>query len=84
MKTHSNGADIAAKHGKTVAILVDLQGPKIRIGVLKIKKLHLKEGQAFYSRYSLWMKMQVMKQLCRLRYKNLPSDVRPGDTLLLR
>ena len=30
--------NIAQKHGKVVAILVDLQGPKIRIGRFKDKK----------------------------------------------
>src|SRR3990167_1427137 len=39
--------DIAARHGKTIAILVDLQGPKIRIGRFRENKIHLKEGQAF-------------------------------------
>src|SRR5580658_8978482 len=39
--------DIAARHEITVAILVDLQGPKIRIGRFKNKKISLKEGQRF-------------------------------------
>src|SRR5579883_3001103 len=39
--------EIAARHGKTVAILVDLQGPKIRIGRFKNKKIQLREGQPF-------------------------------------
>src|SRR6187397_1130244 len=39
--------DIAAKHKTTVAILVDLQGPKIRIGRFKNKNIHLREGQDF-------------------------------------
>src|ERR1051326_1189192 len=39
--------EIAAKHEKIVAILVDLQGPKIRIGRFKNKRIHLKEGQTF-------------------------------------
>src|SRR5882672_3875018 len=39
--------EIAARHSKPVAILVDLQGPKIRIGRFKNKKIHLEEGQEF-------------------------------------
>src|SRR5665213_948466 len=39
--------EIAARHSKTVALLVDLQGPKIRIGRFKNKKVNLKDGQAF-------------------------------------
>src|SRR5579872_793612 len=39
--------DIAAKHEIIVAILIDLQGPKIRIGRFKNKKIQLNEGQSF-------------------------------------
>src|SRR5438128_1413799 len=38
---------IAAELNKIVAILVDLQGPKIRIARFKNKKIQLKEGQSF-------------------------------------
>src|SRR3990167_4924704 len=39
--------EIAARHEISVAILVDLQGPKIRIGRFKDKKIILAEGQKF-------------------------------------
>src|SRR6478735_2388805 len=39
--------ELAAKHDRPVAILVDLQGPKIRIGRFQNKKIVLKEGQTF-------------------------------------
>lgn len=73
---------IAAKHKITVAILVDLQGPKIRIGRFKDKKIYLKEGQSFLLDTDL-DEQAGTSEMVSLAYKNLPRDVRPGDTLLL-
>ena len=73
---------IAAQHGITVAILVDLQGPKIRIGRFKDKKILLKEGQPFVLDAAL-DESEGTDQTVSLGYKNLPRDVKPGDTLLL-
>ncbi len=39
--------EIAARHERPVAILVDLQGPKIRVGRFKEGKIHLQAGQTF-------------------------------------
>ena len=39
--------DIAAKHGRFVALLGDLQGPKIRIAKFANKKIELKIGDQF-------------------------------------
>lgn len=74
--------EIAAKHEITVAILVDLQGPKIRIGRFKNKKVHLKEGQAFVLDTML-DEGAGDENTVSLAYEDLPRDVRPGDTLLL-
>lgn len=74
--------DIAAKHGITVAILVDLQGPKIRIGRFKNKKITLVEQQEFVLDASLDDDTGDERNVS-LGYKNLPKDVRAGDTLLL-
>lgn len=74
--------DIAHKHQIAVAILVDLQGPKIRIGRFKDKKIHLREGQSF----TLDTQMDEnagTEQAVALGYEKLPQDVNPGDTLLL-
>lgn len=73
---------IAAEYGKTVAILVDLQGPKIRIARFKNKKIQLQEGQAFVLDTTLGDE-EGTEQSVSLDYKNLPYDVRAGDTLLL-
>jgi pyruvate kinase len=71
---------LARRAGRAVGVLVDLQGPKIRIGRFRDNKILLQPGQKF-----------VLDADCALGdentvgldYKNLPSDVRPGDTLLL-
>lgn len=74
--------DLAAKHNKTVAILIDLQGPKIRIGRFKNKKIILKEGQAFTLDTAMDENAGDETGVA-LSYENLPRDVQQGDTLLL-
>ncbi len=71
---------LARKAGRSVGVLVDLQGPKIRIGRFANDKITLAPGHKF-----------VLDAECKLGddsrvgldYKNLPQDVSPGDTLLL-
>ncbi len=74
--------EIAAQHEKPVAILVDLQGPKIRIGRFKHQKVFLSEGQSFILDTQL-NENDGNEQAVALSYQNLTNDVRPGDTLLL-
>src|SRR5579862_2853524 len=74
--------DIAARHHITVALLVDLQGPKIRIGRFKNNKITLKEGQSFILDTMLGDN-EGTEQTVALGYKNLTRDVQPQDTLLL-
>lgn len=73
---------IAMRHGKIVAILVDLQGPKIRIGRFKNKKIVLKEDQTFVLDTAL-PEDAGDHETVALGYENLPRDVHPNDTLLL-
>ncbi|MEO8965392.1 MAG: pyruvate kinase [Gammaproteobacteria bacterium] len=73
---------LAAEHGKSVAILVDLQGPKIRVARFKNKKVLLKEGQHFVLDTDLGDD-EGTEETVSLDYKNLPNDVHAGDTLLL-
>ncbi|WP_293998518.1 pyruvate kinase [Sphaerotilus sp.] len=73
--------EIAARVGKPVAIMADLQGPKIRVGKFAEGKVMLENGAKFVldaSRTELGDIAGV-----GLDYKELPRDVRPGDTLLL-
>jgi pyruvate kinase len=73
--------EVAAKAGKQVAIMADLQGPKIRVGKFENGKIELVNGASFIldaDRTELGNQEAV-----GLDYKELPRDVKPGDTLLL-
>jgi pyruvate kinase len=73
--------DVARRVGKPVAIMADLQGPKIRVGKFAEGKVMLENGMPFVldaARTELGDLGGV-----GLDYKELPRDVRPGDTLLL-
>ena len=71
---------LARKAGRAVGVLVDLQGPKIRIGRFEKDRIVLRPRQKF-----------ILDAECKLGntqrvgldYVNLPRDVRDGDTLLL-
>ncbi|MDR3490600.1 MAG: pyruvate kinase [Gammaproteobacteria bacterium] len=73
---------IAKECDKTVAILADLQGPKIRISRFKNQKINLIEGQSFVFDTELGND-EGDEESVSLDYKSLPQDVRPGDTLVL-
>lgn len=66
--------------GKPIAILQDLQGPKIRTGLLQDGEVKLEEGALFTITTE-----EVPGDAARVSttYQNLPGDVRPGDTILL-
>jgi pyruvate kinase len=61
-------------------VLVDLQGPKIRIGKFKDNKIELVAGAKFVLDAECKLGDQ---NVVGLDYTNLPKDVRKGDTLLL-
>ena len=72
--------DAAHSIGREVAIMADLQGPKIRIGKFAAGKVTLKPGQSFA--------LDAQRELgdengVGLDYKELPRDVAPGVVLLL-
>ncbi|HEX2826350.1 MAG TPA: pyruvate kinase [Burkholderiales bacterium] len=71
---------LARKAGRAVGVLVDLQGPKIRIGKFSDGSINLVGGESFVLDAE-----RTMGDIggVGLDYKNLPKDVRKGDTLLL-
>ena len=73
--------EIAAKVGKPVALMADLQGPKIRVGKFAEGKVMLQAGAAFVLDAQRAEPGDALA--VGLDYKELPRDVRPGDTLLL-
>ncbi len=73
--------ECAARVGKPVALMADLQGPKIRVGKFADGKVVLAPGDAFVldaARTELGDANAV-----GLDYKELPRDVKAGDVLLL-
>ena len=74
--------EISEKHGKYVAILGDLQGPKIRISRFKDKKVELLEGQDFLLDLDL-DKDAGDNEKVGVDYQALAKDCTPGDILLL-
>ena len=66
--------------GKAVGILVDLQGPKIRLGKFKEDKIELVKGQTFTITTEDILGDQ---DICSTTYKGLPGDVKVGDMLLI-
>ena len=73
--------EIAKRCGKEVAIMADLQGPKIRVGKFVGDKTLLEPGQKFVldgATTELGTNERV-----GLDYRELPRDVKAGDILLL-
>lgn len=71
----------AAAVGRTVGILADLQGPKIRVRKFENDKITLNKGDAFILDASL--EGLGNQQRVGLDYKELPNDVDVGTVLLL-
>ncbi|MDD4911712.1 MAG: pyruvate kinase [Sideroxydans sp.] len=71
----------AAAVGRTVGILADLQGPKIRVRKFQNDKIVLNKGDAFILDASL--DGLGNQERVGLDYKELPNDVEVGTVLLL-
>ncbi len=71
----------AAACGRTVGILVDLQGPKIRVGKFENDKIILNNGDTFI--LDAARTTPGNQQCVGLDYKELPNDVSKGSVLLL-
>ena len=74
--------EIAAKLGCYVAVMGDLQGPKIRVSTFKDGKVQLKKGQSFALDADL-EPLAGDETAVGIDYKDLPNDVKSGDILLL-
>jgi pyruvate kinase len=74
----------AAECGREVAIMADMQGPKIRVGKFEEGKIFLENGDKFILDAKWGDNGELGNQeRVGLDYKALPRDVRPGDKLLL-
>src|SRR3989304_113064 len=73
---------IAEEEKKIIGILLDLQGPKLRIAKFKTKEIVLVEGARFILDADLPPDEGSLDAV-GLDYKFLPNDVKSGDHLLL-
>jgi pyruvate kinase len=71
----------AANVGRTVGILADLQGPKIRVRKFETDKITLNKDDTFILD-AAWDKLGNQERV-GLDYKELPNDVSKGSVLLL-
>ena len=73
--------EAARAAGRTVGILADLQGPKIRVRKFENDKIVLNPGDRFILD-AAWDRLGNQQRV-GLDYKELPNDVKKNDTLLL-
>lgn len=77
---YANVRKAADDAGKPVAVLVDLQGPKIRLGKFEAGPYELAEGDIFKITTE---DIIGTKEISSTTFKGLPNDVKPGDFLLI-
>ncbi|GJL75283.1 MAG: pyruvate kinase [Nitrosomonas sp.] len=80
MKYAEMTRSIAQSLGRTVGVLADLQGPKIRIGKFEQGRIKLNVGDKFILDAACELGNQ---ERVGLDYKELPNDVETGATLML-
>jgi len=71
---------VSKKTGKPIAILMDLQGPKIRIGHFGDGPVRVKAGELFTI---VTDDVPGTQHIVGTSYKNLPNDVKPDDNILI-
>ncbi|TFD38802.1 pyruvate kinase [Cryobacterium sp. TMT1-19] len=77
---YANVRKAANDSGRAVAVMVDLQGPKIRLGKFEGGPYELALGDIFKITTE---EILGTKELSGTTYKGLPQDVKPGDFLLI-
>jgi len=75
---------ISSEYGKNIAIMLDLQGPKIRIGKLE-KEVLVRKGQNVFltpdNSYTAGSKGK--EEIVKVDYDNFAEDVNVGDTVFI-
>jgi len=78
--TLQNVFEAVKRTGEQLAVLQDLQGPKIRIGDLSVPFIEMKQGGTFTLTTD---SVQGSAGRVSTTYANLTRDVHPGDKILL-
>lgn len=73
--------NLAEKHGRHIAIILDTKGPEIRTGNFRDKQVKLKEGD----RFTIYCGKDVEgdESKCSISYPDLYKDIDKGDTILV-
>jgi len=79
-EVYANVRKAAEDSGRAVAVMVDLQGPKIRLGKFEAGPYELAVGDIFKITTE---DVVGTKELSGTTFKGLPDDVSPGDFLLI-
>ncbi len=79
-EVYANVRKAAEDSGRAVAVMVDLQGPKIRLGKFEAGPYELAVGDIFKITTE---DVIGTKELSGTTFKGLPDDVSPGDFLLI-
>ncbi len=77
---YANVRRAAEDAGRAVGVLVDLQGPKIRLGRFANGPHELAKGDIFTITTE---EIEGTKEIVGTTFKGLPQDVKPGDFLLI-
>ncbi len=84
LEDHAKNIDlirrVSTKTGRTLSILMDLPGPKIRLGKLEREPITLRRGQeiVFTTRQD-----EAAENVLPVDFKKLPQSVRPGGSIYL-
>lgn len=79
-EVYANVRRAAEDAGRAVAVMVDLQGPKIRLGKFEDGPYDLAVGDIFAITTD---DIVGNREICGTTFKGLPQDVAPGDFLLI-
>jgi pyruvate kinase len=79
-EVYANVRKAAEDSGRAVAVMVDLQGPKIRLGKFEGGPYDLAVGDVFSITTD---EVMGTSELSGTTFKGLPDDVSPGDFLLI-
>ena len=73
--------ELAKKHNKEIAVMLDTKGPEIRTGKFEPKKVELQAG----AKFTVHAGGDVVgnTEECSVTYAGLANDVKPGDTILI-
>jgi len=68
------------KYGYNAAVLADLQGPKLRVGVMK-EEVVVNKGDKII--FATGARFEGTKERVYMTYDNFPQDAKPGERILL-